>query len=511
MDLDTLLSFEWGAMAPEFIILGVATILSIVDLFAPKHLDRKIFGWIGFAGILLALASLINLVGLGPVSILYDTFRLDGFAKAFKILLLIGAALVLLLALSYKPKEGMEEYKGEFYYLLLAGLLGAMMMASSGDLITLFVGLELLSLSSYILAGIRKKHLASNESAMKYVVNGGIATAFTLFGMSYVYGLTGTTNLIEMTNVLPILANAQYIYILGIAFFMIFVGLSFKLATAPFHMWAPDVYQGAPTPVTSFLSVVSKTAGFVILIRILLTVFGNAFAGNSGVASMTNFLVGMQDYIAVLAAATMIIGNVVALRQRNVKRLFAYSSIAHAGYLLVAVTAMSSVLFDTLWFYLGAYLFMNIGAFAVIQLLTQHTDNEDIGSFAGLYKRAPWLAVAMGVFILSLAGIPGTAGFIGKLNIFIGALASDPAHYVLASVMIATTVVSYFYYFGILTQMFFRPAAEDEGEGGKIRVPVGLGVALVICVVATIVFGLFPNIALDFFHTNFEGFTDFLQ
>lgn len=512
MDLDTLLSYEWGAMGPEFIILGIATILSIVDLFAPKHFDRRILGWIGVAGILLALASLITLIPLDPVSILYDTFRLDAFSKAFKILLLVGAAFVMVLAVSYKPKEGMTEFRGEFYYLLLAGLLGTMIMASSGDLITLFIGLELLSLSSYILAGIRKKHLASNESAMKYVINGSIATAITTFGLSYVYGLTGTTNLIEMTSTLPTLMDSQVIYLLGLAFFMVFVGLSFKLATAPFHMWAPDVYQGAATPVTAFLSVVSKTAGFVILIRIILVIFLNTRAGATGVDVEIPLLFKVQDYIAFLAGATMIIGNVIALRQRNIKRIFAYSSIAHAGYLLVAVTALSlPFMFDALWFYLGAYLFMNIGAFAVIQIMTQKTDIEDIGQFSGLYKRSPWLAIAMGVFILSLAGIPGTAGFIGKLNIFMGALGSEPGHYVLASVMMGTTVISYFYYFGILTQMFFRPAAPESAGLEKVRIPTGIGIVIGLCVAATILFGIFPNIALDFFHTNFNILEEFIQ
>ena len=507
MDLETLLSFEWGVMAPEFIILGVATILSIVDLFAPKHFNRRILGWVSFVGILAALASLLNLVGLEATSILYETFRLDSFAIAFKLLLLAGSALVMLIAISYEPREGMQEYKGEFYYLFLTGLLGAMIMSSSGDLITLFVGLELLTISSWILAGIRKKHLPANESAMKYVVNGGISTAITLFGMSYVYGITGTTNLLEMGPQLTGLADSQYIYILGLSFFMIFIGLSFKLATAPFHMWAPDVYQGAATPVTAFLSVVSKTAGFALLVRIIIVVYLGTPAGTSGLGAITPLLVSMQDYIAFLAGATMIIGNVVALRQRNIKRLFAYSSIAHAGYLLVAVTSLSAFMFDALWFYLGAYLFMNVGAFAVIQLMTGKSDREDIGEFAGLYKRSPILAVSMAVFILSLAGFPGTAGFIGKLNIFIGALITEPAHYVLAAVMIATTVVSYFYYFGILTQMFFRPAASDE----KITIPIGLIIVIIISVVSTILFGLFPNLGFDFLHVNFNGFVDLVQ
>ncbi|MFE8701832.1 NADH-quinone oxidoreductase subunit NuoN [Cytobacillus sp. FJAT-54145] len=504
MDLETLLSFQWGTMWPEFIILGVATALSLLDLFMPKSQDRKILGWIGFVGILAATASLFMLVDHELTTILYDTFRLDSFAKAFKLLLLVGAALVMLIAVSYEPKEGMAEYKGEFYYLFLTALLGAMIMSSSGDLITLFIGLELLSISSYILAGMRKKHLPSNESAMKYVINGGISTAITLFGMSYVYGLTGTTNLKGMATVLSGLFDSQQVYLLILAFLMVFVGLAFKLASVPFHMWAPDVYQGAPTPVTAFLSVVSKTAGFVLLVRIFIAIFAATPTGGPGTEPI---LLKMQDYIAVIAGATMIIGNLVALRQRNIKRLFAYSSIAHAGYVLVAITALSIFMFDAMWFYLGAYLFMNLGAFAIIQIMTTKSDNEDISQFAGLYKRSPFLAVGMGIFILSLAGIPGTAGFIGKLNIFMGTFVSEPAHYVLASIMIATTVVSYFYYFGIFTQMFFRPAASDE----KIQVPVGLGIVIGVCLVATILFGIFPNIGFDFLHNNFNGFSDFFS
>lgn len=506
MDLDTLLSFDWGTMTPEFIILGVATALSVLDLFMPKHADRKVLGWIGFIGILAAILSLVMLIGSETTSILFDTFRLDSFAIAFKLILLVGSALVMLLAIDFPHNEGLEDYKGEFFYLFLAALLGAMMMASSGDLITLFVGLELLSIPSYILAGMRKRNLQSNESAMKYVINGGISSAITLFGMSYVYGLAGTTNLKGIATVFGGISDGQHIYLLGLAFFMIFIGLSFKLASAPFHMWAPDVYQGAPTPVTAFLSVVSKTAGFVIILRILLSVFGYIpVAGEEG--QQIPLLFALQDYIGFLAGATMIIGNVVALRQRNIKRLFAYSSIAHAGYILVALTAMSFVTFDSIWFYLLAYVLMNLGAFAIIQLITAKTGSEDISHFAGLYRRAPLLAVTMGIFILSLAGIPGTAGFIGKLNIFLGALMVDQAHYVLVSIMIATTVVSYFYYFGIMTQMFFRPAADDA----KIEMPAGISAVVIITAAATILFGVLPNVAMDFLHANFNQFVDFMR
>ncbi|WP_419882382.1 NADH-quinone oxidoreductase subunit NuoN [Peribacillus sp. B-H-3] len=492
MNMHTMLSYDWRLMLPEFIILAVAVILSLLDLFLPGRLSRRPLAWIGLAGILLSLLSLIGLMGEKDAGILYDTFRLDSFSKAFKLLLLSGGAMVMLLAESYHPKEGMKEYRGEFYYLFLTGLLGAMMMASSGDLITLFTGLELLSVSTYILAGMRKKHLPSNEAAMKYIISGSIATAITLFGMSYLYGLTGTTNLMKMGSHMANLANSQFLYLIGLAFFMIVGGLSFKLASAPFHMWAPDVYEGSPAPVTAFLSTVSKTAGFVILIRIIWTLFFHAPGDEFGAQT---FLEKNNVYLSLLAALSIIIGNVTALRQRNIKRLFGYSSIAHAGYLLVSIVSIGAqpFFYEATWFYLLAYLLMNMGAFAVIQVITVQTGSEDISSLAGLYKRSPRLACTMAVFILSLAGIPGTAGFIGKVYIFMGAFSNQPAHYVLASILIGGTIVSYIYYFGIMTQMFFRPVHTNPVP----KVPAGIIVVLVLCLTGTILFGVAPNLAIN--------------
>ncbi|WP_077619888.1 NADH-quinone oxidoreductase subunit NuoN [Bacillus sinesaloumensis] len=502
MDIETLLSFNWGVMAPEFIILGVATLLSLLDLFMGKDKDRRLLGWIGIVGILIAIGFTVSLVGTDVTSILYDTFRLDSFAIAFKLILLVGTGLVLLLAISYESND-VTGYRGEFYYLLLTALLGTMFMTSSSDLITLFVGLELLSISSYILAGLRKRNKLSNESAMKYVINGTVSTAIFLFGVSYVYGLTGTSNLREIFMTFGGLQDPQHIYLVALALFMIVVGLSFKIAAAPFHMWAPDVYQGAPTPVTAFLSVVSKTAGFVIILRIVATAFMQAPSGNGE----TPYLIfHLQDLLAIIAGATMIIGNTIALRQRNIKRMMAYSSIAHAGYVLVAFVAFSYFMLDAIWFYLVAYLFMSLGFFAILQVISHRSGSEDISEFAGLYKRSPILAVALGVFILSLAGIPGTAGFIGKLEIFIGAFMMTPSHYVLASVMIATTVVSYFYYFGILTQMFFRPAVDES----KIKLPIGVLIVVIVAVIGTIGFGIFPGVAFEFIQ-QFDSFADFIS
>ncbi|GGC85855.1 NADH-quinone oxidoreductase subunit N [Thalassobacillus devorans] len=495
MDMETLLSYEWSMMAPEFTILIIATVLSLVDLFADKKIDRKLFGWFGAAGIGIALFFLFSQIGHEPAMILANTYRLDAFSLSFKILLLIGALLVLLMGVSYEAK-GELLYRGEFYYLLMSALLGAMMMASSADLITLFVGLELLSISSYILAGTRKKSTQSNEAAMKYVINGGISSAFTLFGLSYIYGLTGSTNLADISREISNIAPENGLVLLSVAFILTFVGLAFKISTVPFQMWAPDVYQGAPIPVTVFLSVVSKTAGFVIILRVLLSVFPFA----QGLEANTSLLQSMMIFISVLAGITMIAGNTVALKQRNIKRLFAYSSIAHAGYLLVPFVAFSEMMFESMWFYLAAYLLMNIGAFAVIQVMSEHSHSEDISIFAGLFYRRPWMAVMMTIFLLSLAGIPGTAGFIGKLNIFIGALFSDPSRYILAAVMMGTTVISYFYYFGVMAQMFMRPS----GSAVPIRMPVGVTIAMVFCAAGTITLGLFPGVVLDFFQTQFN-------
>lgn len=506
MDWNTMLSYNWGAMMPEFIILGTAMILSILDLFWPKHFNRRKLAWLALTGIILAFLSLISLFSYETVSILSDTFRLDSFAKAFKLILLFGAGLVILLAESYEPQEGLQEHRGEFYYLFLTALLGAMIMTSSGDMITLFVGLELLSLSSYILVGIRKHNRKSNEASMKYVINGGISTAITLFGMSYLYGVTGSVNLGEMSRTMAAMTDGQLQYIMGLAFFMVFVGLSFKIAAAPFHMWAPDVYEGAPTPVVAFLSVISKTAGFVIILRIFLSLFLTAPGDTFGAL---DFLEKNNIYIAFVAGLTIIIGNVIALRQQNLKRLFAFSSIAHAGYLLIAVATMGGgyFLMDTVWFYLLAYLLMNIGVFAVIQLLSSQSGSEDISILAGLGGRSPYLAIAFTVFILSLAGIPGTTGFIGKLNIFLGTFITEPGHYVLAGIMIAGTIVSYVYYFGLLVQVFFRPIHSDK----VIKIRSGLSTVIIICLVGTILFGIVPNLALDFLHNQFGDFTDFIS
>ncbi|WP_226654556.1 NADH-quinone oxidoreductase subunit NuoN [Pseudalkalibacillus hwajinpoensis] len=501
MEINHLLDYQWSSMMPEFTILLTAVALSLVDLFMPKKRDRAILIWFSLAGIALAIIFLIFQLDGGVETIVNQTYRLDSFAKAFKLLMLLGTGLVLLLGIK---ANDLDEVKGEYPYLLLTGLLGGMMMASSADLITLFVGLELLSLSSYILVGIRKKNKLANEGAFKYIVNGGIATAITLFGMSYLFGLTGETNIYEIQALMGSDVVTENRYIAVFAFLMIFVGLAFKITAAPFHMWAPDVYQGAETPITAYLSVVSKIAGFAIMLRLIMVPF--VFAPGTGKVitpdgvSYETLLISVRPYLVLLTVLTILIGNLIALRQVNAKRLFAYSSIAHAGYLLVPLAALSELVFDAVWFYLAAYLLMNLGAFAVIHALGEENNEVTVASFAGLFKRSPYVTIAMTIYLLSLAGIPLTAGFIGKFEIFMSALGTEPKRYILALAMLAGTVLSYIYYFGLFVQMYFRKA--------EIKTPLlasnGLVTVLTITAAGTVLLGVFPSIALTFIHDHFQ-------
>lgn len=500
MDMDTLLRLPWHLMVPECIILGAAVLLSVLDLVLKPSINRRYFAIGAIGATVLSLVMLMTLYSEPAGEVLSGSFVLDGFSKAFKTLLLLGATLILCIAMSDDTKQPIQD-KGEYYYLFLTALLGAMFMASSIDFITLFIGLELLSLSSYILVGVQKKNRSSNEAAMKYFINGGIATAITLFGMSYLYGITGSTDIIEMQQVLLQGVSGDSQLLLMLSFLLLFVGLSFKIATVPFHMWAPDVYEGAVTPVTAFLGTISKMAGFVMIVRLFLMVF----AGITVEGSEQSLFGHMSVYIAVLAGITMIAGNVMALKQYNVKRLFAYSGVAHAGYLLVPLVGLSPFTMDSMWFYMLAYLLMNAGAFAVMYGLILQSGSENMTIFSGLYKRSPPLAAAMTIFILSLAGIPGTAGFIGKVHIFLGAFTAQPAHYVLASIMMGTTVISFVYYFRILQQIFFRKGSQE----GRVHLPFNLKIVIYFCAITTLLFGILPALGYNFFYEYFPLMKDF--
>ncbi|BAU26483.1 proton-translocating NADH-quinone oxidoreductase chain N [Aneurinibacillus soli] len=493
-----LAEYDWSVMSPEFTILGVATLLSLIDLLMGKKADRRILAWIGLAGVILAGYFVIRNTGHNVVSIMNDMYRLDGFANAFKLIFLGGVACVLLISISYIDEARNVPYSGEYYYLLLSALLGAMIMASSADLITLFVGLELLSLSSYILVGTRKHHIQSNESAFKYVVSGGIAAAIILYGMSFIYGITGSTNLYTIAERLPNAFYGGFDLLIYLAFFLMIVGLAFKISAVPFHMWAPDVYQGAPTPITAFLSVVSKAAGFAIILRMFIVIFINIVEVDAKLGMQQPIIAGkLALYISIIAAASMIIGNTLALRQVNVKRMMAYSGIAQAGYLLVPLASLTGLLLDQTVFYLIAYLLANMGAFAVIMIVNRDQQTEDVKGFAGLYHRAPWLSISMTFFLLSLAGIPLSAGFFGKFYIFMSAVGL--MKYWLAGIMMATSVISYYYYFGIVRQMYMRPGSTES----PLRVPAPIAVVVLLTFIGTVVIGVMPDPVIQYIHTNF--------
>lgn len=495
MDLETLLSYPWRIMLPELTILLAATLITLIDLFRKKR-DGRPLAWIALAGVLLALVFLLINSGQPVQEILYETFRLDGFATAFKLIFLVGVGLIFLLILE-KGKAAPIPYQGEYYSLLLTAVLGAMIVASSADIITLFVGLELLSISSYILVAIRKENLTSNESALKYAISGAMATAITLFGLSYIYGLSGSTHLYTIAERLS-QGAAEYHALIFFALLVTFVGLTFKISVVPYHMWTPDVYQGAPTPVTAFLSVVSKAAGFAMVLRFFLVILAG-LGGGEGLAEARSLFVTV---LAVLAALSMIIGNTLAIRQTNIKRLLAYSSIAQAGYILVPVVAgvklasqgEDAAVIHMALFYLAAYLFMTLGAFAIVHWLGKET--EDIRDLAGLYRRAPGKALAMTIFLASLAGIPLTAGFIGKYYILLGAVGAEL--YGLAAILVITTVISYYYYFGVAVQMYMRQPEQKEA------LPKGvlLTAVVVICVAGTLLMGLWPELAMDVIQTR---------
>lgn len=472
-------------LLPELTIVIVAVLLSIIDLLLPKRVSRNTIGVIALVGIAAAVLFVARAMNVDePITLLAGSYRVDDFANLFKLLFLGGTGLIIFMSIGSINKEEIP-HVGEFYYLLLPAMLGAMIMVSSADLITLFVGLELLSITSYILVGMRKKSQKSAEGAFKYIVLGSIASAFILYGMSFLYGMSGSTNLIEIGRGLHenFQAAPAVIYL---SFFLMLGGFAFKIAAAPFHQWAPDVYQGAPTPVAAFLAVVSKVAAVAVLLRIIyMSYFGLGMNSHLPLSDDIFFS------LALLAATAMILGNFIALRQRNMKRLLAYSGVANAGYLLVPLAAQISLfhfnVFAELYYYSVAYFLMNIGAFAVIMVVGKAAGHDEMSGFAGLYYRAPWTAFAVVLLVLSLAGLPITAGFFGKLYILLGALQMEM--YWLAVIMIVTSVISFYYYFAIVKQMFMR----GSGDTQRLPLTAPLAITIWICALGGVVLGMFPQ------------------
>ena len=402
----------------------------------------------------------------------------DGFALFFKILTALATLVVIFM--SMESDEIAQRTQGEYYVFLLSVLLGMFLLSSATDLVMLYLALELVSIPSYLLAGYLKERGRSTEASTKYVVYGATASGVMIYGFSLLYGLTGTTQIAEIGRTLAAGSPPVPVFLAAV---MVTVGFGYKIAAVPFHMWSPDVYEGAPTPVTAFLSVGPKAAGFAVLVRFFYTVF----ASPDTVAGTWKLAPGIDWTLlfAVLSAVTMTVGNLVAINQSNVKRLLAYSSIAHAGYMLMGFALLTSVGLKAILFYLVVYLFMNLGAFYVVVLVANGTKGEELANFAGLGSRAPFAAVSLAVFLFALTGIPPFSGFIGKVYLFAEVI--NRGVYWLALVAALNSVVSLYYYMRIVKVMFLG----DAGEVAELPVATVPRVMLGILVVPTLLFGVY--------------------
>jgi len=458
---------------PELVITGGALLLLVVDVML-RHRSNAPLAWVTI-GVLAATAVSMLPFQSTHVEVARGLLAVDGFAFFFKLLFLMAAVITVLMSMQYLDIEGARS-PGEYYFLILCATLGMMIMAGGIDLITIFIGLETMAVAFYILAGFIKPSQRSNEAAVKYFLLGAFSLGILLYGMSLMYGLSGTTNLRQMA---PLFVAQQGDPRLILAVILVVAGVGFKIAAVPFHMWAPDVYEGAPTPITAFLSVGSKAASFAMLLRIFL----------EGLPAMS---ADWRLLFEALSIVTMTVGNVAAVTQTNIKRMLAYSSIAHAGYLLMGVVAGTSRGVTAMMIYLLVYAFMQLGAFAVLVLLRRRdVVGDELKDFTGLHFRAPWAAFAMLVFMLSLGGIPPTAGFMGKLWLFGAAI--DAGYYWLALIGVLNSAISLYYYVRIVVFMYIK----TESAGSEPVMTPALGLALTVAVVATLLLGVYPRMLFE--------------
>lgn len=465
---------DFAAIFPIIVIFGVALIIIMVDLFIDE--SRKYWNAMLALGAFSVVIAWALLVSDYNVSAFGGMFIMDRFTLFFNAFFCCVGGMTILLSRNYLKLEGIE--RGEFYVLLLISIVGMMLMAGAGDLIILFLGLETMSIPVYVLAGFRKKRAEGMEAALKYFLIGSFATGFLLYGIALIYGATGTTNL---EGIRIAADSSSMIFKAGVG--MIIVGLCFKISAVPFHMWTPDVYEGAPTPITGFMAVAIKAAGFAAFIRVFITSFPDAV-----------IMEHWREILWVISVATMTVGNVIALAQTNIKRMLAYSSIAHAGYLLVGMVVATSESTSAMLFYLVAYALMNLGAFGCIILTSwKGQEGDTLKDFQGMGFEKPVMGLVLSIFLLSLAGIPPTAGFLGKFLIFGAAIKAK--FYVIAILGVLNSAMSVYYYLRIIIVMYMQPVeGEVHSDDRSIfsRGPLLAG-ALLINALLTIVLGLWPN------------------
>lgn len=459
---------NFSVVGAELLVLILALLLIAADLILPAKETRRSLGYMAIFGLAGLFFYLFGQYHLGYSAYFYkEIFFLDNYAILFKQMFVLAVGFTILFSLDYV--ETLPRYRGEYYAFLLFALLGMMILASANDFITMFTGLELMTISFYILVGLKLGDKLSSEAGVKYLVIGSASTALLLYGISLVYGVTGAVTFAEICK------NSHLFYAAGLAgSTMVLIGMFFKLSVIPFHMWAPDIYQGAPTPVTALLAMGSKAAGLAVFMRILFTAFP---------------LIAQYwlPVLAVLAAVSMIAGNLMAIRQTNLKRMLAYSSIAQAGYMLVGIVAADLEGMKGVLFYAILYIFANVGAFAVLAAVDKYKGGVELTHVAGLARTAPVLAAVMTVSLLSMAGIPPTAGFVGKLYLFTAVV--DQGYIWLAFVGFIMSMISVYYYLQVAKAMYL---SYDETET-PVLVSGAIRGAVILSVLATLLIGICPE------------------
>jgi NADH-quinone oxidoreductase subunit N len=467
---------DFHALAPEIVLTATIVVVLLVDLFTD---DGKLPAQLASFGVLGSLIPVLTLAVDGSTRSLFGgAFVVDPYSLVLTGFFLVAGYVTLLVSVDYIG-EG-DYYQGEYYVLLLTSLLGMVAMASARDLISIFVALETITIPTFVLAGWRKHDTKSNEAGLKYFLIGVLSSAVMLYGMSLVFGLANSTVLVDINRYAAHSAPALF----AVGIFLTLVGFAFKVSAVPFHFWAPDTYEGAPTPVTAFLSVASKAGGFVALLTIIR--FGFLSSGDS-----------WQPVLWVLAAASMTLGNLAALRQRNIVRLLAYSSIAQGGFILVPLAVAGDVHGNSAWqavvIYILIYGAMNLGAFAAVIAIARRTRSADLTSFAGLGRTNPAIAVMFSLFLFSLAGVPPLAGWFAKFVMFRAVFdANTTAAVVLGVIAAVNSVIAFFYYAGVTRRLWFDEPAPDAATT-TTRMPVGITAAMGLMTAVVLVVGVYPQ------------------
>ncbi|HYK89085.1 MAG TPA: NADH-quinone oxidoreductase subunit N [Acidobacteriota bacterium] len=470
------MGIEYSPLIPQLVLVLAGMLIMLLEPFtAPERKSR--LGQIAIVATAVAAYGLKLQSNHRPHAIFHGMFLVDAYTYFFQWLFLVITGISALLSMRFNERESIN--RGEYYALLLFACSGMSLMAASGDLILTFIGIEILSIATYILAGFKRDDVRSNEASLKYFLLGSFATAFLLYGIALIYGSTGTTNYLAIRQLASLQGSVQVTTLIGMG--LLLVGFGFKVALVPFHAWAPDVYEGAPSPVTAFMTVGPKAAGFAALVRVL-------------VQALPGLGRDWTSILWIVAILTMTLGNVVAVRQTNVKRMLAYSAIAHAGYVLVGIVANSRTGFGAVLFYLVVYTVMNLGAFCIVVSLSHKGDARVyLDNYTGLGRKAPFAAAALSLFLISLAGIPLTGGFIGKFYLFSAAI--QKGYIGLAIIAVLNSVLSVFYYFRLMVIMYMREPPEGQPDPDPISPPVMAIVA--IGVVGILWLGINPAMILN--------------